>query len=291
MTEEITLSFDFDEDIWKASVDPVEIENIIMNLVMNAREAIHYSGTISVITRNVEVTGEDFQSGSELVPGKYVELIVEDNGVGMDQSTRERVFEPFFSQKLNGEGLGLGLTTVYNFVKKFHGQIKVKSAVNQGTRVSVFFPARESDSGTAVPRNASSTIIRKMGRNGQVPVVLLTEHDDIVRNSVRMILKRGGYQVHAAASAGEAIEIAKRHRGEIDLLLTDATLPDMTGKSLAQEMAGLIGYDRSMLMSAYPDEALRSVISDSNPLPFIAKPFRPADLLQKLFEILQAKQD
>jgi signal transduction histidine kinase/CheY-like chemotaxis protein len=280
--EDIEVSLGLARDLGLVRVDPGQIEQVLMNLVVNARDAMPHGGRLVVETANVDITEGEPGSDAELRPGPYVQLAVGDSGVGMDPSTQARIFEPFFTTKGPGKGTGLGLATVYGIVKQSGGHIAVESAVGRGTTFRVSLPRVEPEpelpevqTPRAKPASAAET-------------VLLVEDDDPVRAVATDILRRAGYVVVACARASEALERAERHPGPIHVLVTDIVMPDVSGIELARRVKALRPETRVLYMSGYTEgrgalgEALDARAS------LLDKPFRAESLVRKLHEVLDA---
>jgi len=277
--EHVELVTTFDRSVETVFIDPTEIEQVIMNLVLNARDAMPNGGRLSIETRNVRLDADRVRA-AKLAPGRYVELSVSDTGAGMDSAVKARIFEPFFTTKPTGWGTGLGLATVQAIVTKNSGMIQVDTKPGAGTTFRVHFPrhgGRASVSGQHVlgPFDARS-----------IETVLVVEDDDLVRRSVRAILRRSGYTVLEARSGGDALVVAERHAGSVHLLVTDIVMPNMGGRELGERLRATRPDLKVLFMSGYTsDEALRQEILDAE-VPFIQKPFTPDALARKIREIL-----
>ena len=276
--EHVEFVTTFERGVETILIDPTEIEQIIMNLVLNARDAMPNGGRLSIETRNVRLDLEQVR-GATLPPGRYVELTVSDTGAGMDSATKARIFEPFFTTKPSGKGTGLGLATVHAIVTKNSGLIQVVTKLGEGTTFRVHFPrhgARASVSGQHVMSFEQRC----------AETVLVVEDDDLVRRSVRAILRRSGYTVLEARSGGDALVVAERHAGGVHVLVTDVVMPNMGGRELAERLMATRPNLKVLFMSGYTsDEALRQEILDAE-VPFIQKPFTPDALARKIREIL-----
>ena len=265
-------------DLWRARADPGLIEQVIMNLAVNARDAMPSGGTLIVETANVELDEGYARAHVGARPGPHVMLAVTDTGTGMDEETRRHVFEPFFTTKKTGEGTGLGLATVYGIVNQSGGHIGVKSEQGKGTSFKVYLPRvapsdHEATPSEAAPRTGSET-------------VLVVEDEPALRRLVREVLEGAGYRVVEAASPGEALAASASQRGSIDMLVTDLVLPQMGGDALASRLRAERQVTAVLYMSGYPDRALghHGVIEPGTP--FLQKPFTPDALLRKVREVL-----
>jgi PAS domain S-box-containing protein len=230
--------------------DPSKLEQILMNLAINARDAMQRGGRLRIVTADIELTHAT--RVGRLAAGSYVRLSVEDTGGGIDPAIRERIFEPFFTTKPVGEGTGLGLYTVYAIVDQLGGVIDFESEVGQGTSFRVLLPRREA---SAAPRAAASTNAPPRAEHAPA-VVLVVEDERLIRLSLAHTLKSRGYTVLTADSSSEAERVAGEHRGPIDLLLTDMVLPGLSGRELADRLRAWRPTLRVIYMSAYPADVL-----------------------------------
>ena len=267
--EHIELVAATDPNAGTIHADPRQIEQVILNLVLNARDAVPYGGRIVV-----ETTGER----------EHAVLSVVDNGVGMDERTRARAFEPFFTTKRRGKGTGLGLATVHQIVEESRGEIAVASAPDRGTAIRVWWPrvrpaALEPQAG---PRVA--------GRQRGTETVLLVEDDDEVRRVIAAEIERCGYTVLEAARPRQAIAFCASHHGPIDLLLADAVMPHTSGRAVAERAGRARPGLRVLLMSGYSEHALAGRALVDPALPFLRKPFTPAALARKIREVLDGAE-
>jgi CheY-like chemotaxis protein len=248
--------------------DRVQLEQVLMNLAVNARDAMSGRGTLSIALDRVTVERET----REVPPGEYVRL-VRDTGCGMDEATRHRIFEPFFTTKVAGKGSGLGLATVYAVVKQLGGHIEVDSEPLQGTTFTIHFPA------TAKPIPSRREAGAPQVVPGRSETVLLVEDDRAVRAVVDSVLRRHGYAVLQAGGPKEALSAARQHRGAIDLVLSDVIMPDMSGPEMVTLLAEQHPETRAVYLSGYSAEALQrdGVIESRSRL--VQKPVAPRDLL------------
>jgi PAS domain S-box-containing protein len=278
--EHIELSVRAPDDVWPVVADPSQIEQMILNLSLNAGDAMPEGGMLMFELENVEITAPEGES-ADLVPGEYVQLLVSDSGVGMDRDVAARIFEPFFTTKPQGKGTGLGLSTVYGAVTQSGGRIRVYSEPGHGTTFKIHLPRARvtSDEHAAARRDDAPA-------TGGTETILVTEDDSVVRGLVRRALETRGYAVFDAATPHEAIQIAARNPGRIDLLLTDVVLPEMSGRALAEDLTTRWPSMRVVYMSGYTDDAVvrRGVLARE--AQFIQKPFGHEDLLRKVRETL-----
>ena len=266
-------------DLRPTRADPGQIEEVVVNLATNAREAMPRGGRLVLETANVAL-GQELSAGLAAPPGDYVVLRVTDNGVGMDERTSERAFEPFFTTKEKGRGTGLGLSTVYGIVAQSGGCVRVESGVGKGSTFEVLLP--QADGAVLVP----APRVLAGARRGQGELLLVVEDEPEMREMVRDILQDLGYRVHAAASGSEALLAVEENRLEPDLLVTDVVMPGMGGTVLAERLRELRPGLRVLFMSGYTDERLRSHGALPYGVPFLEKPFRTADLAARVSELL-----
>lgn len=264
--------------------DPGQMEQVIVNLVVNARDAMPGGGKITIETANVELDEEYAQTHLGVRAGRYVMLAVSDMGRGMSEETRRHLFEPFFTTKEPGKGTGLGLSTVYGIVKQAGGHIFVYSEPGRGTTFKLYFPAAE---GLADPAPLES---RDNPRRKGQETVLLVEDDAEVRSMIRRILMQEGYRVIEATGGSEALQLAGKHRGPIHLLLTDVVMTGMSGRALAETLERRRPEIRVLYMSGYTDTAAVQFGEVAPGMQFLAKPFQPETLIRKIREVLDSPQ-
>ena len=278
--EDIDLLVGLAPDLGQIKADPSQIEQVLMNLSVNARDAMPKGGKLTIATANVFVdeayTGRHIAVG----PGHYVVLAVSDTGCGMDAATQARIFEPFFTTKEVGKGTGLGLSTVYGIVQQSGGNIWVYSEVDKGTTFKVYLP--RVDQPVAEPDAAAAETALTTG----CETVLLVEDEEMVRHLTRKILQENGYQVLVAQHGREALHTAEQYQGTIHLMLSDVVMPQMSGRELAEQLAQLRREMKVLYMSGYTDDAIvhHGVLDEG--MAFIEKPFSPAALTRKVREVL-----
>jgi len=278
--EDIELRLELRPDLGRVSADPGQLEQVIMNLVVNARDAMPKGGTLTIETANVKLDQEYAGHHIAVKPGAYVLLGVSDTGHGMDEATRLRLFEPFFTTKQQGKGTGLGLSTVFGIVKQSGGSLEVASELARGTSVKVYLPRIDQ----AVSDDAAAGG-RQMRRGSET--ILLVEDDDMVRTLVRETLEREGYRILDAPGPAEARRLAEHHRGPIQLLITDVVMPKINGRELAEEIVRRRPDTRVLYMSGYTDSAIINSGVQQKDVAFLQKPFTPVALAQKVREVLE----
>jgi len=278
--EDILLQTHLAADLGPVKADPGQIEQVILNLALNARDAMPGGGQLTLETSNA-VRDEDYaRTHQEVVPGSYALLAVTDSGCGMDSTTQGRIFEPFFTTKEPGKGTGLGLSTVYGIVKQSGGHIWVYSEPGLGTTFKIYLPLCL-DSVEAV---SSADAAAKSSPGSET--VLVVEDESTVRNLVRLVLARNGYRVLEAVNGKQALELSQHHRGEIPLMITDVVMPEIGGQQLAQELAALRPRMKVLYVSGYTENAMmRQGILDSE-IAFLQKPFTMEALLQRVRQLL-----
>jgi nitrogen-specific signal transduction histidine kinase/ActR/RegA family two-component response regulator len=280
--EQIELLTNLDGDLGQVVTDPGQIEQVILNLAVNARDAMPEGGKLLIETANADFDVEYLNRHARVEPGLYVMVAVSDTGRGMDEETRSRIFEPFFTTKESGKGTGLGLSTVYGIVKQSNGYIWVYSEPGRGTTFKIYLPRAERAELVESPEIAA---VEHVPRGGET--ALLVEDDDGVRAVVRRTLQSGGYVVLEARNAGQAVRLAREYDGPIDFLVTDLIMPDMSGRELAKRVAAYRPLVRVLYMSGYSDNAVLGQGMLTPEMEFLAKPFSQDSLLQKVRRILE----
>jgi PAS domain S-box-containing protein len=280
--EDIELSTCLAADLGQVKADPGQIEQVMMNLVVNARDAMPDGGRLTVETSNAELDQAYAFHNAPTIPGKYVALVVTDTGVGMDAETQAHIFEPFFTTKEVGKGTGLGLATVYGVVKQSGGYIWVYSEPGMGSSFKVYLPRVDEP----VEESAPNRVVSTLGRGSET--VLLVEDEDLLRTLTGTLLEQGGYTVLEARDGSEAMEIARQHSGPIDLLLTDMVMPGMGGPEVARNLVSIHPESKVMFMSGYTSFTRRGTL-DSDAI-LLQKPFTRDALLSKLREALDLQK-
>jgi two-component system, cell cycle sensor histidine kinase and response regulator CckA len=280
--EHIELSTVLAPELGLVKADPGQIEQVIMNLIVNARDAMPVGGKLTIETAHVELDEACARRRTVGTPGPYVLLAVSDTGHGMDEDTRARVFEPFFTTKEKGKGTGLGLAVVYGIVKQSGGSVWVYSEPGIGTTFKVYLPKVETAS-----EKPEATTANKRSRRG-TETVLLVEDEAAVRSLLRDILESNGYVVLEASRAVEALEASQQHGGPIQLLLTDVVMPDVSGRKLADRLRTSRPEAKVLYMSGYTDTAIVQHGLLEPGVAFLQKPFTPDALSRKVREVLDA---
>ena len=278
----IELCADLDPHLGSVKADPGQLEQVIMNLAVNARDAMPTGGRLTIKTRNVVIGKGTSREGVLLDEGAYVLLAVGDTGQGMSEETQSHLFEPFFTTKEKGKGTGLGLSTVYGIVKQSGGTIAVESKPGQGTTFKIFFPRVDE----AVGRADASAVLggRALGRE----TILLVEDEPAVRGLVHEALRVHGYTVLVARHGIEALLTGAKHMGPIHLLLTDVVMPQMSGPEVAEKLTAVRPDMKVLYMSGYPDHPVFSQGAVKRETAFLQKPFTPNVLTQKVREVLDS---
>ncbi len=280
--EDVLMEIRLESNPWCVLVDPGQIEQVLLNLAINARDAMAGGGVLTVETKNVDLDETYSEVHGGLVPaGSYVMMALSDTGIGMDLKTRARIFEPFFTTKEKGKGTGLGLATVYGIVKQSGGYIWVYSEPGKGTSFKIYFPKSESA--------ATKKVVGSKATAPGVGTVLLVEDDPRVRASVKDALQRIGYQVLEAQGPGEALFLAGEYREKIDLLLTDVVMPHMNGPELARRIRETIPQIRLLFMTGYTESAIVHQEVMKAKVPLIHKPFSHDDLAGKVLAVLRGE--
>ncbi len=277
--EDIDLDTRLSSEPAKVKADPGQLEQVILNLALNARDAMPEGGHLILETAHVDLAADEARE-LEAEPGAYVRMRVRDSGLGMDAETQAKIFEPFFTTKAQEEGTGLGLATVYGIVKQSGGYIGVESTSGQGTTFSVYLPAIGEAAEEKVDRSRSARVERGHER------VLLAEDDDGVRSLVATVLTDNGYRVLEAADGQQAMALAAEASEPIDLLISDVVMPDMRGPELERRvLAGRPGM-RTLFISGYADGSSPHRGEFGADVPFLQKPFSPDALARKVREVL-----
>jgi two-component system cell cycle sensor histidine kinase/response regulator CckA len=278
--EDVELSTVFGQDIGRVKVDPGQMEQVILNLAVNARDAMPDGGRVTIETTNVDLDDAYVQKHHVVVAGPYLMMAVSDTGVGMDKETQSQIFDPFFTTKEQGQGTGLGLSTVYGIVKQSGGYIWVYSEPDVGTTFKIYLPRVEEE----------AELLQKERVPKEVPcgseTILLVEDDEMVLRLAGRILNRHGYKVLEAPNAEEALRIGNQYEKPIHLILTDVVMPGMSGRALAERMRDVKPEAKVLFMSGYTDHAIVHHGVLDKEVTFFQKPFASETLLLKVREVL-----
>lgn len=279
--EDIQLTTTLHPQLGSVKADPGQLEQVLLNLAVNARDAMPQGGKLTIETNNV-ILGEDYaRSHADIKPGRYVMLAVTDTGIGMTEDVKRRLFEPFFTTKGSGKGTGLGLAVVHGIVKQSDGTIEVYSEPGVGTSFKIYLPRVEQ----AAPTGKSRSDLGSAPRGTET--LLLVEDEDAVRALTRFTLQQCGYTVLEASSGEEAIRVATNHREKIHLLVTDVVMPGMGGRVLAEQLLSLHPEMKVLFLSGYTDDAVvrHGILHEE--VNFLQKPFSPSALAHQVREVLE----
>jgi signal transduction histidine kinase len=280
--EDIELSVALAADLDRVRIDPRQVEQILMNLSVNARDAMPHGGRVTIETANATVDEHFAQFTPGLIPGRYVLLAVTDSGLGMDENTRSRIFEPFFTTKDPGKGTGLGLAMVYSIVQQAKGHIEVYSELGHGTVFKLYLPSVD---GVDQPKEATDDQAASLQGT---ETILLVEDAEGVRALLQDVLTMYGHQVLVARDGEEGIRLANDHTGPIDLIITDIVMPRMGGRELVERVVTTRPTVRALYLSGYTDEAvMRHGVLEAGAA-FLQKPFTARQLMTKVRQILDA---
>ncbi|ODR99064.1 hybrid sensor histidine kinase/response regulator [Methyloceanibacter methanicus] len=272
--ENVELSLDTAGDLWPVKADLHQFEQVIINLAVNARDAMPEGGKLAIRTANVAEAQSREVGGSEMPPGEYVMIEVRDTGTGMTEEVKQKIFEPFFSTKEIGRGTGLGLSTVYGIVKQTGGYVYVDSEVGEGTAMRVFLP-RYVEGTTKIDQEPA-----KLERKPEKPkdltgsgTLLLVEDEDAVRSFAARALGTRGYEVLEASTGAEALEVLEEHGGKVDLVVSDVVMPEMDGPTLLKELRKKLPDIKIVFMSGYAEDAFKRNLDENETFTFLQKPF------------------
>ncbi len=281
--EDIHLAWLPGASVWPVKVDPSQLDQILANLCVNARDAIADVGRVTIETGNRTLDEAYCADYPGLVPGEYVQLTLSDDGCGMDRKTLAHIFEPFFTTKGVGEGTGLGLATVYGVVKQNKGFINVYSEPGQGTTFTIYLPRQAGKTEPLRTKGAAGPVLR--GHE----TILLVEDEPSILKLTTVMLERQGYTVRAAGTPGEALRLAREHAGEIHLLMTDVVMPEMNGRDLAKNLLSLYPNLKRLFMSGYTANVIAHHGVMEPGVYFLQKPFSIIELADKVREALDSK--
>jgi two-component system cell cycle sensor histidine kinase/response regulator CckA len=281
--EDVQLVTVFDEELGTVKADPGQVEQVLMNLAVNARDAMPLGGRLTIETHNVDIDRAYARQHADVPAGRYVMLAVSDMGQGMSRDVKARAFEPFFTTKEAGKGTGLGLATVHGIVKQSGGHIFVYSEPGHGTSFKIYFP-RADEAEAAVASSVAEAVLPRGSET-----VLLVEDEGTLRELIRECLESTGYTVLEAAHGAEALKVCERHPAPIHLLMTDVVMPGISGRELAGQVKLVRPAIRIVYMSGYTDDAvvLHGVLSEE--MAFLQKPFTQEALARKVREVLDVR--
>jgi two-component system cell cycle sensor histidine kinase/response regulator CckA len=280
--EDVELRATLAPDLGAVKADASQLEQVVLNLAVNARDAMPNGGQLTIETQNVELDEAYVRGHVSAQPGRYVMLAVSDTGIGMDGATQARIFEPFFTTKEKGKGTGLGLATVYGIVKQSGGWIWVYSEAGHGTSFKVYLPRVAEAAAPLAPIPMPPISVRGS------QTILLVEDEEVVRHLVEKVLKANGYTVLVAATGRDAERVAGEHEGPIHLLMTDVVLPGINGRQVAELLTAVRPGIRVLYLSGYTDDAIvRHGVLEPG-VAFLQKPFSPAVLGRKVREVLDS---
>ncbi|EMS80039.1 histidine kinase,response regulator receiver domain,GAF domain-containing protein [Desulfotignum phosphitoxidans DSM 13687] len=283
--EDIDLVWQPGAHLWPVKMDPSQIDQILANLCVNARDAISGVGKLTIETGRKTFDEEYCKEHAGFIPGEFVLLAVSDNGCGMDKDILDNLFEPFFTTKEVGKGTGLGLATIYGIVKQNNGFINVYSEPGQGSTFKIYLPRLVDD------KETDKAVPEKKVIAGGTETILLVEDEPSILRMTRMMLERKGYTVLSAATPSEAVEKAKSHSGAIDLLMTDVVMSEMNGRDLSRQITDLYPDIRLLFMSGYTANVIahQGILDDG--VSFIQKPFSMADMTENVRKLLDMTSD
>ena len=278
--EDISLDLVVDPNLGWTRVDPGKLQQIVLNLAGNARDAMPQGGRLRIETLNLSVSDDAQKPQPYIAPGEYVAMVVRDSGHGMDAETRARIFEPFFTTKEKGKGTGLGLATVYGIVKQSGGYIWVESEIGRGSRFHTLLPRAPAPTG---PRMKQEVLDFRSGGE----TILLVEDDPAVRTMSAEVLRGAGYHVLVAQGGSDALHLAESYNGPLDLLLTDIVMPGMTGVELADRFLVQYPSARVLYMTGYTDDAIEHRGLQHQAERVLQKPFTHQALARRVWEALE----
>ena len=275
--KEITIRGKYEKDLWAAEVDQVQIEQVLLNLYVNAWQSMPGGGDLYIQTENITLD-ENYTKPFEVKPGKYVKISVTDTGVGMDEATRQRIFDPFFTTKEMGRGTGLGLATVYGIIKNHEGFINVYSEKGEGTTFNIYLPASEKE--IIEEKELAKDVLKG------TETVLLVDDENVIIYAVELLLKEMGYKTFIARSGKETVKIYKKNKDKIDVVILDMTMPDMGGGETYDRLKEINPDIKVLLSSGYSINGQATEILERGCNGFIQKPYRRNELSQKIREVL-----
>lgn len=272
------------DDLSPVRADPTQIEQVLMNLCINSRDAMPTGGRLTIETRNVQFSPQDCRRAASLQPGSFAELLVRDTGTGMDAATRERIFEPFFTTKAMGKGTGLGLATVYGIVEQHNGFVQVESEVGEGSAFRIFLPANEA----AEPGESEAAVVEEQPVRGGDETILMADDHEGVCEMAQSVLKAKGYRVLVAHDGEEAVRTFAAHRDEVSLVLLDVIMPRRSGPEVFSAVKALKPNVAVVFATGYSNET--AILADlvQRGIPVLRKPYSPSLLCRRVREVLDA---
>ncbi len=278
--EDIDLDWVPGEDLWQVRIDPSQIDQVLANLCVNARDAISGYGKMTIETANVSIDEEYCSHHAGFKPGNYIMLAISDNGRGMDNMILKNIFEPFFTTKEKGEGSGFGLSTVYGIIRQNDGLLNVYSEPNRGSTFKIYLPRHKTDAVSLYPHNKPDSLIQGS------ETILLVEDETAILEITTLMLESQGYNVLPAATPEEAIELATNDQNPIHLLVTDVVMPEMTGRELEKILSASNPGMKCLYMSGYTANVIahHGVLDEG--INYIQKPFLSRTLAAKVREVL-----
>lgn len=279
--EHIVLEWQPEEGVGKVFIDPSQVDQMLANLCVNARDAITDTGRITIETRSVTIRAPVTNPNDTILPGQYALVAVSDDGCGIDAADRSQLFDLFFTTKETGKGTGLGLAMIYGIVKQNRGHIEVKSEPGHGSTFNIYLPKHTAQQNTQSEQKQTATPPTK-----GTATILLAEDEPAILTTTSRLLKGMGYTVIPAATPGEAIQRARAHQGEIDLLITDVVMPEMNGRDLAKNLLPLYPDIKCLFMSGYTADIIAHQGILNEGVHFIQKPYKKSDLAAKIREAL-----
>ena len=277
VAENVELVISTGNQLRHVKADPIQMEQVLLNLVVNARDAMPSGGRLIISTERVQFSSDTGRDETLVRAGSYIALSVRDTGIGMDTATRARIFEPFFTTKEVGKGTGLGLATVYGIIKQSNGHIEVESEPGAGSTFRVLLPEVDSEPAPSVKAVMTESQMRGTG------TILLAEDEPLLRELGQTILKQAGYEVLTAPDTPSLEQLVATYSGNVDLLLTDVVMPGMSGPELVKVVKSRWPNVRVLYMSGYADDEIQDMDRDAG---FLQKPFTPSELTAKIAEVL-----
>ncbi len=277
----IKLVFEFEENLWNARIDPTQAEMALLNIAINARDAMPQGGKITIRTRNIEIQTQDETAYEGLIPGQYVAVSITDTGSGMSENVLKRVMDPFFTTKEEGKGTGLGLSMVYGFAKQSGGIVKIYSEEGIGTTVNLYFPVSHEK-----VKKQTEFGNRASDQGGSEKILVVDDRPEVAELS-RAILEDAGYKVELAFNAAEALQILAMSNGDFDMLFTDVIMPgNMNGVMLARKARMLQPTLKVLLTTGYAESSIERTDTGGSAFDMITKPYTRTDLIRKVRIIL-----